>query len=393
MRRTPFALAVAAALLTAPTAAQADRALLLTSGNQLVSFETHAPAAITGTVAVTGLGVGETLEGIDYRPATGQLYGWAVPTGTGGTIRTYTLDPGSGAATFVGQTTLTVTDVPAGAGFDAGADRARYVDTDDTSVRIRPTDGTTPPGDGSLQSTNDPDVIAVAYDRSFAGATLTTAFVIDRTGSRLGMLGGVDGFPAPMLGLVTPVGPLGFTLETSDGGFDISTDGRAFAALTDAADDVTRLYGVNLATGAATSLGAIGAGNQLPLSLALVPGTEALPPLVTPPPPPDTKRPVGLIDIRPRLKPGALRASRVRFRFSASEACAARARLVVRGRRVAAGSTSLARAGVGRIRLRATRAGRRLLGRTRRARATLTLTLTDPAGNAGRVRRRVAIRR
>jgi Domain of unknown function (DUF4394) len=399
MRRILPFVAVVAALLAAPAAAQADRALMLTSGNQILSFDTNAPGTIAGTIGVTGLGPGEALKGIDFRPATGQLYGWTALTAVSGTIRTYTLDPSSGAATFVGQTSFTAPDIPAGFGFDAGIDRARYVDTEDRNARINPTDGGSPLGPGGLDSTNSPDVVAVAFDRSFAGATLTTAFAIDRTGSRLDRVGGVDGFPPAGLGSVTPIGPLGFTLETSDGGFDISADGRAFAALTDAADHVTRLYGVNLASGAATSLGAIGACNQPALSLAVVPGTEALPPGAAPPPAPpppaaaDTRRPVGLIDIRTRLKPRALRSSRVRFRFSASEACAAAARLVVRGTRVAAGSTSLTSAGVGQIRLRATRGGRRLLARTRRARATLTLTLTDPAGNTGRVRRSVALRR
>jgi Domain of unknown function (DUF4394) len=397
MRRTLPALAVAAALLAAPAPVQADRALMLTTGNQILSFDTYAPGAISGTVGVTGLGPGEALKGIDYRPATGQLYGWTASTAVSDPIRTYTLDPGSGLATFVGQTSFTAPDIPAGFGFDAATDRARYVDTGDRNARIRPADGTSPLGVGTLDSTHSPDIVGLAFDRSFAGATLTTAFAIDRTGSRLDVLGGPDGFPPSSQGSVTPVGPLGFTLKTGDGGFDISADGRAFAALTDAADDVTRLYGVNLASGAATSLGAIGAGNQPALSLAVVPGTEALPPAAGPPPPPpapaDTKRPVGLIDIRPRLTPRALRSSRVRFRFSASEACAAAARLVVRGTRIATGSSSLTSAGVGQIRLRATRAGRRMLARTRRARATLTLTLTDQAGNTGSVRRSVALRR
>ena len=33
----------------------------------------------TSTVTVTGLQAGETLKGIDFRPATGQLYGFGEP--------------------------------------------------------------------------------------------------------------------------------------------------------------------------------------------------------------------------------------------------------------------------------------------------------------------------
>ena len=212
------------------------------------------------------------------------------------------------------------------------------------------------------------------------------AYAIDRTGSRLDLFGGVDGFPPPTQGSITPIGPLGFSLKATDGGFDISADGRAFAALTDAADSLTRLYGINLSTGAASPLGTIGAGSQEAFSLALVPGTEELP---------DTKAPVGQIDIGAKLKTGRLRASKVKFRFFASEGIARRRRaLAAKGSEVAVGSSTLTRAGVGRITLTITKAGKGLLGlldRTDRIKGRLALTLTDAAGNAGTVSQRLLL--
>jgi hypothetical protein len=381
MRRLLPLIVLAAALL-APSAAQADRALMLTTGAQIISFDTGNPGPSASTIAVTGIPPDETLRGIDFRPADGQLYGWSVLTGLEDTIRTYQIDPASGVATFVGKSVFKAEDVAAAFGFDPVIDRVRYINTKDRSFRLKP-DGSNAGGD-NLSGALEPDVIALGLDRSFVGATLTTAFAIDRTESRLDMIGGVDGFPSMNLGGVTPIGPLGFTLKPgADGGFDISTDGRAFAALTGAADSVTRLYAVSTSTGAASPVGAIGTGSQEAFSLALVPGTEALP---------DKKAPAGLIDLAPKLKLAKLRASKIKFKFSASEACTASAKLVVKKTEVAAGSATLSAAGVAQIKLTATKAGKKLLAGKHRAGAKLTLTLTDTAGNVGSVTQNLALR-
>ena len=68
----------------------------VTATNNLVTFSSAAPGTIFGTVAISGLQVGEILQGIDFRPANGRLYG------LGSTSRLYTIDPRTGAATQVG---------------------------------------------------------------------------------------------------------------------------------------------------------------------------------------------------------------------------------------------------------------------------------------------------
>src|SRR5262245_59367216 len=60
----------------------------LTTSNTLLRFDSAAPSTILGTVAVSGLQAGEELLGIDFRPATGQLYG------LGSTSRLYMIDLG-----------------------------------------------------------------------------------------------------------------------------------------------------------------------------------------------------------------------------------------------------------------------------------------------------------
>src|SRR5262245_1340913 len=60
-----------------------------TNGASLSRFDTTALGTVT-TVPVTGMQVGETLVGIDVRPATSALYG------LGSTSRMYTLNPITG---------------------------------------------------------------------------------------------------------------------------------------------------------------------------------------------------------------------------------------------------------------------------------------------------------
>ena len=51
----------------------------LTADDDLVTFDTATPGTVSNPVAVTGLAGAETLQGIDYRPATGQLSASARP--------------------------------------------------------------------------------------------------------------------------------------------------------------------------------------------------------------------------------------------------------------------------------------------------------------------------
>ncbi len=402
MRRHLLATVAAVASFGLPAGAQADTAHVVSTGNQLLSFDTFSPGTMTAQRAITGLGVGETVQGLDYRPADRQLYAFAVPTAAAiETVRTYTLDPATGAATLVGPSRgSAIAEVPAGYGYDAVLDRVRRVDTNDRNFRLRP-DGAFV-SDTSLAATNTPDVVGLAFDRSFQGATLSTAFAIDRTGSRLDRIGGVDGFPSASSGIVTPIGAFGVTIKsTADAGFDISVDGRAFAALTGEADSLTRLYKIDLATGAATAVGSIGAGDKLVSSLALVPGTEKLapdppaappPPPLAPPTPADTTRPAGLIDVTP-LGLRTLLASRATVLYWVSEACKVSVELRAGGKLVASGSASPARSGVAKLRLKATAAGKRALARTRRVKGSLRLTLIDAAGNRAVITRALTLRR
>lgn len=162
-------------LVGATRRAEAEPLVALTSANTLVTFDSAAPGTITNTAAITGLVSGETLIGIDRRPANGQLYGI---TNQG---RIYILNPLTGVAVFQSQTTTPVGS-SFGVDFNPVPDRLRVVSDADQNLRINVDTGATIV-DGTLNPGN-PNVVAAAYTNNFAGATTTTLYVIDSSKTR-----------------------------------------------------------------------------------------------------------------------------------------------------------------------------------------------------------------
>ena len=268
----------------------------VTPGNVLIRFDSATPGTVTTIGVISGLsasGGNETVRGIDFRPRTGQLYASTVTTAsaTNSVIFTYRINPLNAGATFVGQTAAAVAgagDVPTGYDFNPTVDRIRYVNANDENVRLDPNNGALAGGttDTVLTPSATTTIIAQAYDRNWNRQTIsapannaipTTLYAIDRDASQLAIQGGINGTPSPNGGVITDLAPLGFTLNAAnDGGFDINARGDAFAALTDAADNLTRLYRINLVAAAtvnpvATSVGLIGNGQTEVRGIAIVP--------------------------------------------------------------------------------------------------------------------------
>jgi hypothetical protein len=383
-------------LATAP--ADAEPAVALTGGNQLLLFDTATPSVATGR-PVTGLGVGETLRGIDQRPASLALYGAAVTSGApnNSVVRTYLIDPATGAATLIGTTGALAGagDVATGWDFNPRVDRARYTSANDENARITPSNGSLASDDTDLNP-GSTDVIAEAYDRSVKDAEATTLFAIDRSNSTLARQGGVDGSPSADDGAVTTIGGLGFLLHPAeDGGFDISATGGAYAALSANSDGLTRLYTVNLATGLASVVGFIGNGQLEVYSLAILnprPLAAPLPPLPAARATADNTRPQGLLSFPRQIRTSAFLRAGLRGRFGATEACTATARLILGKLTLGRGTRRLSDAGVGRLRIRATAAGRKKLRHRSRVRTKLRVQLVDRAGNRKTIYRKVALR-
>jgi hypothetical protein len=268
-------LALAALAVTAP-AASAVPLVAVTPGNNLAFLDSASPST-TLSLGIGGLTPIQSVRGIDARPRTGELHAVAAQTGSSANsfAFSYVIPRDSAFTLFAGSTAGPLAgwgDVPAGWDINPVVDRARLVNVNDENARISPFNGSLAANDTDITPAATTALIGSAYDRNVAGATATTLFAIDREGSELVRLGGVDGTPSANGGVATTIGPLGVTLEpTSDAGFDIAPDGTAFAALTDDADNLTRLYTIDLASGAATPLGPIGAGTTQVLGLAVVP--------------------------------------------------------------------------------------------------------------------------
>jgi hypothetical protein len=160
-------------------------------------------------------------------------------------------------------------------GWSWGCDRIRIVNANNENFRVNPNNGSLSGNDTDLNPGGF-QVIAESYDRNWnrANATTvaTTLYGISRAASSLVLQGGLNGSGpgGPNGGQITTVGPLGVMLDAnSDAGFDIDAGGAAYAALT--VGGLTRLYSVNLTTGAATLVGTIGTGTTAVTGLAVVP--------------------------------------------------------------------------------------------------------------------------
>ena len=260
---TPFVIAALGAANAASAQVAAYGITTTPQGvQQLVRFDPATPGAVT-TVGATGL----SLTGIDFRPATNQLYGYDGD-------RLYIINTTTGAATLA----FDVGNTSGNAGFDFNptVDRIRVVGGSGTNFRLNPMDGTTTIDGGYTFAMGDvnvgrvPSFTAVAYTNSDTNpATGTTLYAIDAT---LGQLIQVN---SPNGGAVSTVGSLGIGGFTSITGFDIITMGgvnTAYFTATSVGSTTGSLYTVNLGTGAATLVSAVGTPSGLQgLALTAVP--------------------------------------------------------------------------------------------------------------------------
>lgn len=256
MRLNRCLIAAAAAAVAFAGSARAETLVGLTTGNQLVRFDSATPGTSV-TVPITGLGSGETLLSIDQRPIGLQLFGISSNT------QIYIINTLTGAATPVGAAATPAIATPnLGIDFNPTVDRIRFVDATGGNRRYVPTTGATAAVDPALSyASGVPRAVGVAYTNSQTGgvpAGSVREFIIDSANDSLAEVGSQAGGNASFnAGVSTVVGSLGVN-TTDEVGFDISgLSGVAYASLTDVAG-LSSLYTINLATGAATPVGAIG---------------------------------------------------------------------------------------------------------------------------------------
>jgi hypothetical protein len=257
-------LALAGRAGAAAQPAPAEELFALTFDNAIFGFDSATPGAISAPRPITGTVGNEPLLGIDFRPATGALYGISFQG------RLYTLDATTGAATLAGVTVGPA--APAlGLDFNPVADYLRVVTIPaepnparnlrinvDTAQGVA--EGTLRYAPGDLGFGRTPNVTGLAYTSNVPGAGATTLFGIDNVQRVL-----VRQDPESE-GALTTVGSLELAATVSTSlGFDISgVTGTAYAAFTPLAGQpdagIPQLYTLNLQTGAATRVGRIGDG-------------------------------------------------------------------------------------------------------------------------------------
>lgn len=215
-----------------------------TSEGRLLFFE-RASGQVNSSQRITGLGSGERVIGIDFRPADADLY---AVTSDG---NLYTIDVRSGEATLKNELSADPADTSDpyegldgdvfGVNFNPVADRLRVVSNSGQNLRINVDSGATST-DANLNP-GAPSIAAAAYTNSFGAACRTRLLVIDSSSNELFLQ------DPPNAGTLTKVGDL--TGPAADGewaAFEVvsNEDGgnRAFAAFP--SDGGARLYDVDL---------------------------------------------------------------------------------------------------------------------------------------------------
>ncbi|MGH7333676.1 MAG: DUF4394 domain-containing protein [Candidatus Rokuibacteriota bacterium] len=216
--------------------------------------------------AVTGLAAGETLRGIDFRPANGLLYGLG-RIGGDSAGQLYTIDLDTGAVAPVGPRAIPLNGSGFGFDFNPVPDRLRIVSDTGQSMRINPNDGTVSATDGALAypAAGDPNsgrvarVVSVAYTNPDTDPQTNTvlhdldigrAAEPDRDGDVLAIQ------VPPNAGTLNTVGAL--RIDASDvGGFDIGPRNEALAAILPEGGGSSKLYAIDLPSGGAWEIGEI----------------------------------------------------------------------------------------------------------------------------------------
>ena len=231
----------------------------------------HKRVRIKSRLEIKGLtlGFGEILVGIDFRPATGQLYGLGLlptPGSAAGSAQLYIIDTERAVATPVGAPNAVLVGTSFGFDFNPVPDRIRVVSNLGQNLRLNPDNGAIAGTDTDLAyAAGDPNaglmpsVVGVAYtnpDRD----PLTNTVLYDIDSRRdADPVGGGDVLAIqvpPNGGQLNTVGRL--RINTDDiVGFDISHLNAALAALQEGQTS-SRLVSIDLISGRATDRGRVG---------------------------------------------------------------------------------------------------------------------------------------
>ncbi len=224
----------------------------LTDNNRLALYNARSLGTPTATLDVSGLASGDRLLSIDFRPATGELYGISQNS------RLYAINPGSGAARTLREAPFepNISGDVAYLDFNPTVDRIRLMTNQGQNLRLNPETGAVVATDGNVNGISNGAIITGAYTNSFSGATATELFNIDLTTRSLYRQN------PPNDGTQETIGELGIMFD-GVGGFDISPDNAAALAILSVGTQAS-LYTIDISTGRAAKL------NDFPASQRLI---------------------------------------------------------------------------------------------------------------------------
>ncbi len=248
-------------------------AFAINSANSLLSFDTQNPALVRSQLGISGLSAGQSLVGMDFRPATGELYALGY-NATNGESQLYTINTTTGAATAVNAGPIVLSlgnGSQVGFDFNPTVDRIRVIAANNANYRLHPVTGAIAATDGSLNfatadvnSGKNPSIGSGAYTNSFKGATTTTLYVYDDS------LNVLCTQVPPNDGILNTLGSSNLTANLMDasGDLDIYYDTEnqqnvAYGIVNITGTTADVLYKVNLSTGLFTQIGKVGNGIAL----------------------------------------------------------------------------------------------------------------------------------
>ena len=228
-----------------PTTLPDQVVFALNSANQLLQLNIRSSNTPIATTTITGVDMagGERIVSIDFRPATGQLYG------VSSLNRLFVINTATAVARPIATPfSPAISGAVVSIDFNPTVDRIRLVTNTGQNLRLNPETGVVASTDGGINGVTGATVSGVAYTNNFAGATSTILYDIDPATDRLYIQN------PPNNGTLVDVGPLGLNI-TGAVGFDISpTDNtQGLAAVT--FNGASELQQINLSTGRLQKLG------------------------------------------------------------------------------------------------------------------------------------------
>jgi Domain of unknown function (DUF4394) len=230
-----------------------------TDQNLLVQFNERNPERIKDIQVIRGLGDGVSLRGIDFRPATGDLYG------VGSDNIVYRVNPQTAIAAPEGPAfTPGLTGNSFGFDFNPTVDKIRVTSDAQQNLRLNPDEGNVLMVDGNLNP-GMPQVVGSAYTNSSFTPDkplATTLYAVDAATDQLFVQN------PPNNGTLTMPKRLRVDVG-SNTGFDIAgADNTGYLATSTSRSRGSRLYKVDVLTGKTRELGRIGGKRLVVTGLA-----------------------------------------------------------------------------------------------------------------------------